>query len=96
MAAAVVASGATAAINEWVSVGSGAATILGAGIALWGLRRRRRKASRRWNIADLPKPPTALPLSRVTKEDYARQLHAWDVYQARLDQFFEDQKGQDD
>lgn len=84
LAASVIASGASAAINQWVSVGSGVATILGAGIALYGLRRRKKRRPKP------PVPPPPLPTHRVTKEDYARQLHAWDVYQARLDQYFED------
>lgn len=95
LAASVVASGASAAINQWVSVGAGVATIVGAAIALYGLRRRRRLPKPQMDLTGLPTPPPALPVTRVSKDDYAKQLHEWDIYQARLDQFFQDQKGRE-
>jgi O-antigen/teichoic acid export membrane protein len=78
-AATVLASGAAAVINEWVTVGAGVATILGAGIALYSLRRRKRI---------MPKPPHAPALGSTKRE--------WELYGARMEQFYKDQEGQED
>lgn len=77
-AAILASAGVGAAVSEWVSIGSGIATIIGCAIAGYGLRRRRRRV-----LAQLPPPPAQ-----------GAPRREWDLWHARCQQFYEDQKGQ--
>jgi hypothetical protein len=74
--------------NLWISIGSGTlAIILGARGFL--------KRFRRHSQPDvLPPRPPPLPTTRVSSAQYRQLLQEWEIYSAHVDQYFKDQRGQ--